>query len=40
MEEKDVNVWWDAIHDIIQKDIKKVCKKYERNERLYRHKIF
>jgi len=35
MEEKDANLSWDAI----QKDIGKVYKKYERNERLYRHKI-
>jgi len=35
MEEKDANLLWDAI----QKDIGKVYKKYERNERLYRHKI-
>jgi hypothetical protein len=30
MEEKDVNLWW---------DFGKVCKKCERNERLYKHKI-
>jgi hypothetical protein len=40
MEEKDANLWWDVIQDIVQKDIGKVCKKYERNERLYKHKIF
>jgi hypothetical protein len=34
MEEKHANLWWDAIEDIVQKDIGKVCKKYERNERL------
>ncbi len=39
MEEKDVNLWWDVVHDIGQKNIGKVCKKYERNERLYRYKI-
>jgi hypothetical protein len=39
MEEKDVNLWWDAIQDIVQKDIGKVRKKYKWNERLYRHKI-
>ncbi len=39
MEEKDVDLWWDAIQDIVQKDIRKVCKKYERNGRLYRHMI-
>jgi len=40
MEEKDVDLWWDVVQDIVQKDIGKVCIKYERNERLYRHKIF
>jgi len=40
MEEKDANLWWDAIQDIVQKDIGKVCRKYERYERLYRHKNF
>jgi hypothetical protein len=39
MEEKDVNLWWDAVQNIVQKDIGKVYKKYERNERLYRHMI-
>jgi len=39
MEEKDVNLWWDAIQYIVQKDIGKVRKKYKWNERLYRHKI-
>jgi hypothetical protein len=39
MEEKDVDLWWDAVQDIVQKDIGKVCKRYERNERLYKHKI-
>jgi hypothetical protein len=24
MEEKDANLWWDAFHDIVQKDIGKV----------------
>jgi hypothetical protein len=32
MEEKDVNIWWDIVQDIIQQDLEKVCKKYERNE--------
>jgi hypothetical protein len=27
------------VQDIVQKDIGKVCKKYERNERLCKHKI-
>jgi hypothetical protein len=40
MEEKDVDLWWDVMHDIVQKDIGKVCKMYERNERLYMDKIF
>jgi hypothetical protein len=40
MEGKDANLWWDAVQDIVQKDIGKVYRKYERNERLYRHKIF
>ncbi len=35
MEEKDANLWWDGMQDI-----GKVCKRYERNERLYKHKIF
>jgi hypothetical protein len=39
MEEKDVDLWWDGVQDIIQKDIKKVCRLYERNEKLYMHKI-
>jgi hypothetical protein len=39
MEEKDVDLWWDAVQDIVQKDIGKVCRKYERNERLYMHRI-
>jgi hypothetical protein len=25
MEEKNVDMWWDAVHDIIYKDIGKVC---------------
>jgi hypothetical protein len=40
MEDKYVDLWWDVIQDIIQKDIGKVWKKYERNERLYKHMIF
>jgi hypothetical protein len=39
IEEKDADLWWDVVQDIIQKYIGKVCRKYERNERLYRHKI-
>jgi hypothetical protein len=40
MEEKDAYLWWDAIHDIIQKNIGKICKRYEKNERLHKHMIF
>jgi len=40
MEEKDANLWWDiVVKDIVQKDIGKVYRKYERNERLYKHMI-
>jgi hypothetical protein len=39
MEEKDEDLWWDVIHDIIQKTIGKVCKRYEKNEKLHRHMI-
>jgi hypothetical protein len=39
MEKKDSYLWWDVVQDIVQKDIKKVYKMYERNEKLYRHKI-
>ncbi len=39
IEEKDVDLWWDAIQDIVHKDIGKICKKYERNKRLYKHNI-
>ncbi len=39
MEEKNANLWWDVIQNIVQKDIKKVYRKYERNERLYIHRI-
>ncbi len=35
MEENDAYQWQDVMHDIIQKDIGKVYKRYERNERLY-----
>jgi hypothetical protein len=40
MEEKDVDLWWDTVHDIVQKDIGKVCRRFERIERLYMHTIF
>jgi hypothetical protein len=39
MEEKDANIWWDVMHDILQKDIRKVCRMYEKNEKLYKHEI-
>jgi hypothetical protein len=39
MDEKDVDLWWDVVQDIVYKYIGKVCRKYERNERLYRHMI-
>ncbi len=38
-EKKDVDLWWDALQDIVQKDIRKTCKMYERIEKLYMHKI-
>jgi hypothetical protein len=40
MEEKNENLWWDAVQDVVHKDIGKVYTKYERNERLYKHIIF
>jgi hypothetical protein len=39
MEEKHVELWWDVMHDIVQKEIRKVCRMYERNEKLNMHKI-
>jgi hypothetical protein len=39
MQEKNANLWWDAIHDIVHKNTGKVCKRYEKNERLYNHMI-
>jgi hypothetical protein len=39
MEEKDADLWWDALQDTIQKDIGKVYRMYERNEKPYKHKI-
>jgi len=39
MEENDANLWWDALHDIVKKDIGQVYKRYERNERLYMYRI-
>jgi len=40
MEEKYANLWWEAMQDIVQKYIGKVYTRYERNERLYKHRIF
>ncbi len=40
MEENDENLWWDVVQDINQKDIGKVYRRYERNERLQMHRIF
>ncbi len=40
MEEKDADLWLDAMQDVVQKDIGKICRRYERNEKLYKHKIF
>jgi hypothetical protein len=39
MEEKDVNIWWDVVDDIVQKDIGNACRMYEKNEKLYKHDI-
>ncbi len=39
MQEKGVDLRWDVIQDIVQKGYREGCRKYERNERLYRHKI-
>ncbi len=39
MEEIIADLWWDVVQDIVLKNIGKVCRKYERNERLYKHKI-
>ncbi len=36
MEEKDIDLCWDVVQDIAQKDIGKVYKRYER---LYMHRI-
>jgi hypothetical protein len=40
MDEKNLDLWWDVVQDIVQKDIGKFCRQYERNERLYKHMIF
>jgi hypothetical protein len=39
MEEKDAKLWWDEVQNIVQKDTRKVYRRYERNERLYMHRI-
>ncbi len=39
MEEKDFDLQWVVVQDLVQKDIGKVCEKYERNETLYIHMI-
>jgi hypothetical protein len=39
MEEKDANLWWDVMQDFVQKYIRKICRRYEKNQRLYRHRI-
>jgi hypothetical protein len=39
VEDKDVDLWWDVVQDIIHKDIGKVYRMYERNEKLYMHNI-
>jgi hypothetical protein len=33
MEEKDVDFWWDVMQDIVQKEIGKFYRMYERNEK-------
>ncbi len=35
MEEKDVDLWCDAVHDIIKKDIGKVYRMYEMKSSMY-----
>jgi len=32
MEENDVDLCWDVVQHIVQKNIRKVCRMYERNE--------
>ncbi len=39
MEEKDANIWWDVVDDIVQKDIRNICKIYAKSEKLYKHDI-
>jgi hypothetical protein len=40
MQKNNVDLWWDVMQDIVQKDIGKVYKMYEKNEKLYRHNMF
>ncbi len=39
MEEKDSDLWWDEVHDTIQKNIRKDCKRIERVVHLYFNKF-
>jgi hypothetical protein len=34
MEENDADLWWDVVHEIIQKYIGKIYKRCERNEKV------
>ncbi len=40
MEEKYGDLWWDVVQDVVQKDIGKVCRRYERNKRLYYDRLW
>jgi len=40
MDKKDVDLWWDVVQDIVQKDIGNICRRYERNKRFYMHRTF
>jgi hypothetical protein len=33
MKKKDVDIWWNVVHDVVEKDIGKVYKMYEGNEK-------
>ncbi len=39
MEERDADLWWDVVQVIVQKDIGKVSRMYEKHEKLSMHKI-
>jgi hypothetical protein len=39
IEENDADLWWDAMQNTVQKDVTKIYRMYEKNEKLYRHKI-